>query len=98
MRDVTMDMLPESHRRIAEVIGVEAALKLCETYGGVVLYVTKADSVYASVRDQMICREYNGINTSALARKYRVTTRTVQKIVENTVPKLEGQISIEDIM
>lgn len=99
MRGVTMDMLPEAHRKIAEVIGVEATLTLCDIYGGMQLYVPKTDNVYASVRAQMIRSEYNGMNTAQLAKKYRVTTRTVQMIVEDMpTPQIDGQMAIEDFL
>lgn len=99
MRDVTMDILPEAHHKIAEVIGVEATLKLCEMYGGTVMYVPKTDNVYASVRAQMIRRDYNGYNTSQLARKYGVSTRTVQMTVEDMpVPQIDGQMCLDDYL
>ena len=98
-KDVTMEMLPEAHRKIAETIGVKATLLLSEVYGGVVLYVPKLDNVYASVRTQMIRSEYNGANTSQLAKKYRVTARTVQTIVEGMpTPQIDGQMKLDDYL
>lgn len=99
MRDITMDMLPEAHRKIADVIGVEATLALCHTFGGMPLYVPKLDSVFATVRAQMIRREYNGMNTAQLAQKYRVTTRTVQTLVSGMPPpRIDGQVSLDDLI
>ena len=38
MASVTMDMLPEAHRKFAEIIGVEATLRLCAEWGGAATY------------------------------------------------------------
>ncbi|MEF9894264.1 MAG: Mor transcription activator family protein [Clostridia bacterium] len=99
MKDVTMDALPEAHRKIAEIIGVEATLALCDTFGGMVLYVPKTDSIYASVRGKMIRAEFNGMNTTQLAKRYRVTTRTIQTIVGGMPPPpIDGQITLDELL
>lgn len=81
MEDITRDMLPEAHRRLAEVIGLEATLRLCEAYGGAPLYIPKMDALVAARRDLSIRAEYDGMNTAALARRYGVSMRTVQMIL-----------------
>ena len=46
--EVTLEMLPAAHRKLAEVIGVQATLQLCETFGGETMYVPLTDAVYAT--------------------------------------------------
>jgi Mor family transcriptional regulator len=81
MEEITRDMLPEAHRRLAEVIGLEAMLRLCETYGGAPLYIPKLDALAAARRARQIRQEYDGVNTAQLARRYGVSMRTVQMIL-----------------
>lgn len=81
MEGITRDMLPEAHRRLADVIGLEATLRLCETYGGAPLYIPKLDALAAAQRARRIRSEYDGMNTALLARRYGVSMRTVQMIL-----------------
>ena len=93
-KDVTMEMLPEAHRKFAEVIGVEATVKLCATWGGGTPYIPIADTLYTVVRDGMIRREFaRGISVPHLARRYDLTERTVQRIVQDIRPE---QITLLD--
>jgi Mor family transcriptional regulator len=81
METITREMLPEAHRRLADVIGLEATVKLCEAYGGAPLYIPKLDALAAAQRARRIRSEYDGMNTAALARRYGVSMRTVQTIL-----------------
>jgi Mor family transcriptional regulator len=81
MEEFTREMLPEPHRRLSEVIGVEATIRLCEAYGGAPLYIPKLDALKAARRDERIRAEYDGMNTQVLARRYGVSRRTVQAVV-----------------
>ena len=94
--EVTFDMLPIAHKRIAEVIGVEATLKLCETFGGESIYIPLTDAVYALVRKRWIREEYvrNNCNTRWIAKKYGLSEREVQRIVTEVRP---DQISVFDL-
>ena len=83
METITRDRLPEAHRRLAEVIGLEATVKLCKAYGGAPLYIPKVDALAAAERDRRIRDEYDGMNTALLARRYGVSTRTVQAVLSS---------------
>ena len=87
MRDFTREMLPEAHRRLSEVIGIEAMIRLCEAYGGAPLYIPKLDALNAARRDERIRAEYDGMNTQALARQYGVSSRTVQTVVSRAADR-----------
>lgn len=87
--EVTQEMLPAAHRKLADVIGVEATLKLCETFGGESLYIPLTDAVYAAVRRKWIREEYvqRGANPRWIARKYGISEREVQRIVNEVQPE-----------
>lgn len=93
--EVTQEMLPAAHRKLSDVIGVEATLKLCEAFGGESLYIPLTDAVYAAVRRKWIREEYaqRGANTRWIARKYGLSEREVQRIVNDVRPE---QISMFD--
>lgn len=87
-RDVTLEMLPEAHRKFAEVIGVEATVRLCAMWGGSNPYIPVADTLYAVVRDRMIRQEFaRGIAVPHLAKRYDLTERMIQRIVEDIRPE-----------
>lgn len=94
--EVTLEMLPAAHRKLADVIGIEATLKLCETFGGESLYIPLTDAVYAMVRRKWIREEYvhNNSNIRWIAKKYGLSEREVQRIVNEVRP---DQLSIFDI-
>ncbi len=76
-------MLPEEHQEAAELIGVDAFLKLCHHYGGSNLYIPKKDRVTRHIRDTKIKRDFNGSNYKEIGRKYRLSESHVRKIVGN---------------
>ncbi len=87
MKDFTREMLPEAHRRLSEVIGIEAMIRLCEAYGGAPLYIPKLDALNAARRDERIRAEYDGMNTQVLAQRYGVSRRTVQAVVSQAADR-----------
>ena len=94
-----LDKLPEAHRKLAEVIGIEATVALCRTFGGTPIYIPKVDALIAAQRDQLIRTEYNGYNIAKLAHKYNITARTVQRILEGeSLQQIDGQMGIEDYL
>lgn len=90
--------LPESYQGLVEVVGEEAADKLCRMYGGESLYIPKADTIEAVARRAKIISEYNGGNIKALAAKYGLTSRRIRQIVGDAAPPVDGQIDLfEDV-
>ena len=87
-REVTLEMLPEAHRKFAEVIGVEATIKLCSMWGGSNPYIPVAETLYTVVRDGMIRREFSrGTPVPRLAKRYDLTERMIQRIVKEIRPE-----------
>lgn len=80
---IELSMLPEEYQETAEVIGVEAFLKLCYHYGGSNLYIPKQDRVTRHIRDSKIKKEFKGGNYKELARKFGLSESHIRKIVGN---------------
>lgn len=84
-KDVTLEMLPGNARKIAETIGVKAALKLFEKFGGGGFYVPKIAVIGARARAEQIRTEFrNGASTRELAKRYRVTMRMIERVVSKS--------------
>lgn len=94
LKDLELDDLPEAHRKLAEIIGVEATVKLCEACGGMAYYIPMPDGLYTSARAKLIRREYNGMNVQKLARKYNLTARAIYGIVEGVNAQIDGQLDL----
>ncbi len=74
-------------RRIAEVAGVEAAVRIARAFRGCFLYVPGLDEVARRARDEMIRRDYDsGASLRALSRRYGLTTRRVRVILKSSPP------------
>ena len=93
---LTIDMIPEQYRELAEAIGVQQLLALSDMCGGATLYVPKRDALVRAARDERIKEEFNGANADALARKYGLTPRWVQEICKDHPVVINGQITLWD--
>jgi len=91
--NLTLDMIPEPHKELAEIIGIENFIKLAKVLGGKTVYIPKADSFLRPARDINIKKEYNGYNQAELAKKYGLTERWVMEICGPAF----NQLSIFDI-
>ena len=88
------DLTPEQ-RDIYDCIGSQA-------YGGLSIYIAKADSVIRSARDEKIRRDFNGYNFKFLVNKYNLSERTIRSITaeirqEKQNAPIEGQITFDEI-
>lgn len=95
------DLTPEQ-RDIYDCIGAQAYEKLVQRYGGLSIYIAKADSVIRSARDEKIRRDFNGYNFKYLVNKYNLSERTIRSITaeirqEKQNAPLEGQLSFDEI-
>lgn len=93
-----MAKYPESYYTIAEIIGDEAARKLCEAMGGDTVYLPKPESLDAADRAERIRAEYTGGNVKELALKYNLTRMRVYQIINGLNPQLDGQINMTDLL
>lgn len=78
--DLTLDMIPEQYRELADIIGIVNFIKLAKILGGKTVYIPKADSFLRPARDINIKKEFNGFNQAELARKYNLSERWIDEI------------------
>lgn len=79
---MTIDELPDSYQPVAEIVGVEGALRLAKHLGGLSFYYPRLDSLLRDKRDAQIRAEFNGTNHRDLARKYQLTESWIREIVQ----------------
>lgn len=86
-----LDELPAGQRAIAEVIGIEATLKLCETFGGEHPYIPRNDALRSCKRARDVHEGYygQGYSVRELARSYGITDRQVQRIINKKFEDLK---------
>ena len=102
LESLRLEDLNGNARELAELIGMEAFIRLVGVYGGTSsLYVPKAEQLVLPVRDELIRREFDGGNSTQLARKWGLTERYIREIVKEKLKELRiapgpGQISLWD--
>ncbi len=82
MDQITVEDLPDSYRDVAMVIGVENAVRLSDTLGGLAYYFQQLDKVLIRKRDDLIRSEFTGANHKPLARKYGLSEVWIREIVQ----------------
>jgi Mor family transcriptional regulator len=87
IKDIREEDLPQKYKELAKVIGFEAALKLGQEFGGEQFYLPKLNGcggplTYA--RNRKILEELKTHTGSivALARKYKVTSRSIYDLIQ----------------
>ena len=96
LKELELSDLKGKPREIAEVIGMEAFCKLVIYYGGTDPYIPDMESVLLPVRNKIINRAFNGLNSVELSRKWGLTERYIREIVKERTDEiknspLEGQ-------
>ena len=87
--DNIIEQLPGDIRKIAEVVGVEPALKLAKAFRGTYLYIHNLDDILREIRNKEIRKSYNkGRKVRDLAIKHRLTERQILNIL-GTEPEEE---------
>ena len=95
---LTLDDLNEKERSMAETIGMDAYRALVMEYGGAdPLYIPKAESLTAPIRNRLILEEYDGVNAYELAKKYGLTEAYIRLLVKEKTQEIkrrpvDGQI------
>ncbi|WP_027358413.1 Mor transcription activator family protein [Desulforegula conservatrix] len=81
--ELSLDDLPGEFREIAEIVGLDGALKLVELCGGSQIYIPKMDSITRQTRyRQMLadfekCRDYG-----LVARQYNLSEAHARMILK----------------
>jgi Mor family transcriptional regulator len=81
--EIPLDSLPEEYQIIAELFGMEGALKLAQHSGSMRIYVPKLDTLVREHRDARIRAEFTGFNHRDLARKYNLSESWIREIVQH---------------
>ncbi len=85
MKDITeklqYDDLEETHKKIAEIIGMENLIALADYFGGTHIYIPKKKMLLRQIRYKAIIEEFDGSNMKQLAKKYDVSEATVYRII-----------------
>lgn len=82
-QDILIEDLQGEHREYANIIGIEALLKLCDEFGGLAIYVPSAKKIKKPALYRLIQKEYaeGGISKKELAKKYNISTSTINRII-----------------
>ena len=79
--DILPDDIPGQYREVAEILGLDAALRLARECGGESIYIPKIENIFRNARDRAIRAEFNGSNFRELAKKYKLSVNWVRQIV-----------------
>lgn len=79
--EIPIESLSEDLQAVAEIFGIEGALRLSQHFGGMSIYIPKIDKLIRDRRDIRIRNEFTGVNHRELAHKYHMTETAIRKIV-----------------
>jgi len=80
-------------KKIAELVGVEAAIKIGMYFRGTYIYIGSRPNVLREIRDSKIRKDYDrGLSVKRLSIKYGLTERYIKKILCG-----EDPVSFDDI-
>lgn len=80
--ELTMDDISDNHRPLAELIGLDKFILLCDYARGDELYLPQVDRILAPVRNRNIRADCNGYNKRELAQKYDLTIQQINNIIK----------------
>ena len=76
------DELSGDLRRIADIAGIEAAVKIGRAFKGTYLYIRGIDGLLRILRDVNIKADYDkGVGIRRLSRRYNLTERQIRNIL-----------------
>lgn len=67
---------------LAEDLANALARRMCQHWGGLLLYFPKGDSLLRRDRDLKIYKAFNGSNHDELAQKYDTSVQHIYRIIE----------------
>jgi Mor family transcriptional regulator len=84
--EINQDDLPPDLQQIADLLGMDAVLRLCAQFGGEQIYIHKLAELAKASRDRDIVAAFNGRNHLELARKYNLTSKRIRQILAAAGP------------
>lgn len=82
--ELTINDIPDNHHPLAELIGLDKFILLCDYARGDELYFPQVDKILIPARNRNIRTECNGYNKRELARKYNLTIQQINAIIKDT--------------
>ena len=83
-KEFKIEMLPNSYKYIAELIGLEQAMVIAKHLGGNTIYIPKVDLFSRYNRNMKIVDDYKlGLTYSQIAIKYNLTGVSVRNIISS---------------
>lgn len=93
---LTIEDFPEGFRDIVEIIGIEAAYKLCDYCGGNPIYIPKSNLVNTRLRNLNIQNDYKaGTPIPELVKKYNLNFSQIRSICQMAYMR---QPSVEEFL
>lgn len=100
MDDLKLSDLKEEHKAIAELIGLEAYMELCRTFGGTVICIPDHYHLYINYYKRKILADKKHSNKE-LAKLYPVSVSTIYNIRRNadncSSKNMEDKFIIQDL-
>ena len=85
--------MPGELRRIADVVGLESAVKIAAVFGGNVLYVPALEELQRLARDENIRRQFRcGATARTLAERFGLSERSIWRIQNRQMPRLKEEL------
>lgn len=85
-----VEELPEHYQDAAAVIGVEAMLKLCQSFPGVPLYFQRVEETLRPAKKAYVVAHFTGSNHRRLALDVGLPLATVYEILKADREKKHG--------
>jgi len=98
--EAIMSRLNGDFRRVAEIVGVENALRIASEFGGLWVSIPKLDSLHREIRDRSIREAYDNAQKTQkthtvrnLARTHNLTSRQIYNIL-GVQPEDDSEITL----
>ncbi len=89
INEIKFEQLEGDQRELAEVIGIEAYIKLVINYGGSFVYICKAGTILKNNRNNEICNKFNGSNYRELAKEYNLSEKMIREITSEKLKEIK---------
>lgn len=91
LEKLQLEDLDQEQQEVAEVIGLENYKRLVDVFGGLSIYIPKADAWERMARDEQIRAEFDGYNFKELAGRYGLTEVRIRSIVSDKMREVRAR-------
>lgn len=89
---ITPDDFPEGFRDVVAAVGIDAALVLCDKFGGSSIYVPASKTAGRRLRNLRIKEDFKAMSIPQLCRKYNLTESQIRAIVNMKILTIEDYL------